>query len=42
MPMGQEQLLFNMREAARFSSQLAEDPVRFYYILERARRSLNN
>jgi glycosyl hydrolase family 20 len=40
-PMGQEQLLFNMREAARFSSQLAVDPERFYDILLRARSSSN-
>jgi hypothetical protein len=37
-PVGQEQLLFNMREAARFSSQLALDPDRFYQILLRAGR----
>jgi hypothetical protein len=38
-PLGQEQLLFNMREAAKFSSQLAVDPERFYQILLRAGRS---
>jgi hypothetical protein len=37
-PLGQEQLLFNMREAARFSAQLALDPDRFYQILLRAGR----
>ena len=36
---GQEQLLFNMREAAKFSAQLAVDPERFYQILLRAGRS---
>ena len=35
-PLGQEQLLFNMREAARFSSQLAADLDRFYQILRAA------
>ncbi len=33
---GQQQLLFNMREAARFSAQLAADPERFRQILLRA------
>jgi len=34
--LGQEQLLFRMREAARFSAQLAADPERFRQILQRA------
>ncbi len=36
----QWQLLFNMRKAAKFSSQLAVDPERFYQILLRAGRSI--